>query len=249
MRDFPIEKSAVGSIDFNEDMADAGLHALSGPHHRAVRQVGDEVQKGQTLFTIDSPDLLQASSTLISAAGVLQLTTTNLARLQDALRDPGDLPEGARAGGLRPAVRRGRATRRPRCGPHFRQDRCRNGPHDRRAQRRPDPRGREPHFGPDHRAQRRPGLFVQPGNAPAPSRSPTSPPCGCSPTSPRADSPRLPGRPGSQGQRDVVSGPDLRGHDHHHLVDRRSRPPAACWCAPRSQIPSTSCAPACSRPS
>jgi len=31
--------------------------------------VGDDVKKGQTLFTIDSPDLLQAESTLISAAG------------------------------------------------------------------------------------------------------------------------------------------------------------------------------------
>ena len=37
-RDFPIEKSAVGSIDFNEDLLDAGLYALSGPNHRAVRQ-------------------------------------------------------------------------------------------------------------------------------------------------------------------------------------------------------------------
>ena len=40
------------------------------------------MQKGQLLFTIDSPDLLQACSTLISAAGVLQLTTRNLARLK-----------------------------------------------------------------------------------------------------------------------------------------------------------------------
>jgi membrane fusion protein, heavy metal efflux system len=41
------------------------------------------VRKGDTLFTIDSPDLLQACSTLISAAGVLQLTTRNLARLKN----------------------------------------------------------------------------------------------------------------------------------------------------------------------
>src|SRR5262249_47172402 len=46
-------------------------------------KVGDDVQKGQTLFTIDSPDLLQAESTLISAAGVAQFTTRNLARLRD----------------------------------------------------------------------------------------------------------------------------------------------------------------------
>jgi cobalt-zinc-cadmium efflux system membrane fusion protein len=35
------------------------------------------------LFTIDSPDLLQAESTLIAAAGVLQLTTKNLERLRE----------------------------------------------------------------------------------------------------------------------------------------------------------------------
>jgi cobalt-zinc-cadmium efflux system membrane fusion protein len=46
-------------------------------------EIGDDVKKGQTLFTIDSPDLLQAESTLIAAAGVLELTNRNLARLQE----------------------------------------------------------------------------------------------------------------------------------------------------------------------
>jgi cobalt-zinc-cadmium efflux system membrane fusion protein len=46
-------------------------------------KVGDDVRKGQTLFTIDSPDLLQAESTLIAAAGVLEFTTRNLARLRE----------------------------------------------------------------------------------------------------------------------------------------------------------------------
>jgi len=41
------------------------------------------VKKGQTLFTIDSPDLLAAESTLIAAAGVLELTSRNLARLRE----------------------------------------------------------------------------------------------------------------------------------------------------------------------
>ncbi len=45
--------------------------------------VGDDVKKGQTLFTIDSPDLLQAESTLIAAAGVQDLNSKNLARLRD----------------------------------------------------------------------------------------------------------------------------------------------------------------------
>ncbi len=45
--------------------------------------IGDDVKKGQTLFTIDSPDLLQAESTLIAAAGVLELTSRSLARLRE----------------------------------------------------------------------------------------------------------------------------------------------------------------------
>jgi len=45
-------------------------------------KVGDEVKKGDTLFTIDSPDLLTAESSLISAAGVSELTSRNLARLR-----------------------------------------------------------------------------------------------------------------------------------------------------------------------
>ena len=82
LRDFPIEKVAVGSIDFNEEMLTQVFTPNQGRIVGLFAKVGDEVQKGQTLFTIDSPDLVQASSTLISAAGVLNLTNRNLARLK-----------------------------------------------------------------------------------------------------------------------------------------------------------------------
>ena len=81
-RDFPIEKQAVGSIDFNEELLTQVFTPYQGRIIGLFAKVGDEVQKGQLLFTIDSPDLLQACSTLISAAGVLQLTSRNLARLK-----------------------------------------------------------------------------------------------------------------------------------------------------------------------
>jgi len=81
-RDFPIEKEAVGSIDFNQELLTQVFTPYQGKIIGLFAKVGDEVQKGQTLFTVDSPDLLQASSTLISAAGVLQLTSRNLARLK-----------------------------------------------------------------------------------------------------------------------------------------------------------------------
>ena len=82
-RDFPVEKNAVGSIDFNEEMAVQVFTPYEGRIIALFGSVGDDVKKGQTLFTIDSPDLLQAESTLISAAGVLDLDTKNLQRLRD----------------------------------------------------------------------------------------------------------------------------------------------------------------------
>jgi len=82
-REFPTEKRSVGSIDFNQDLAVQVFTPYQGRIIGLFAKVGDDVQRGQTLFTIDSPDLLQAESTLISAAGVAQFTTRNLARLKD----------------------------------------------------------------------------------------------------------------------------------------------------------------------
>jgi membrane fusion protein, heavy metal efflux system len=81
-RDFPIEKEAVGSIDFNEEMSVQVFTPYQGRIIALFGSVGDDVKKGQTLFTIDSPDLLQAESTLIAAAGVLELDSKNLDRLR-----------------------------------------------------------------------------------------------------------------------------------------------------------------------
>jgi membrane fusion protein, heavy metal efflux system len=79
-REFPVEKTAIGSIDFNQDMTVQVFTPYPGRIVQLSAQLGDEVQKGQILFTIDSPDLVQASSTLISAAGILDLTNRNLVR-------------------------------------------------------------------------------------------------------------------------------------------------------------------------
>jgi membrane fusion protein, heavy metal efflux system len=77
---FPVEKRAVGSIDFNEDLSAQVFTPYQGKIIALFAKMGDEVRKGQTLFTIDSPDLLQAESTLIASAGVLELTVKNLER-------------------------------------------------------------------------------------------------------------------------------------------------------------------------
>ncbi len=80
---FPVEKEAFGNIDYNEDMAVQVFTPYQGRVIDAFAKLGDEVKKGQTLFTIESPDLIQAESTLIAAAGVLDLTTRALARAKE----------------------------------------------------------------------------------------------------------------------------------------------------------------------
>jgi cobalt-zinc-cadmium efflux system membrane fusion protein len=81
-REFPLEKSAVGSIDFNEELLTQVFTPYQGRIVDLFAKVGDEVKKGQPVFTIDSADLVQASSTLIAAAAVLELTTRNLERMK-----------------------------------------------------------------------------------------------------------------------------------------------------------------------
>jgi membrane fusion protein, heavy metal efflux system len=81
--DFPREKEAVGSISFNQDLEVQVFTPYQGRIIALFAEIGNDVKKGQTLFTIDSPDSLQAESTLIAAAGVMDLTTRNLARLKE----------------------------------------------------------------------------------------------------------------------------------------------------------------------
>ena len=83
---FPQEQQAVGNIDFNQDLLTQVFTQYQGRIINAFAKVGDTVKKDQPLFTIESTDLLQAESTLISAAGVLELTTKNLERQRNLFR-------------------------------------------------------------------------------------------------------------------------------------------------------------------
>jgi cobalt-zinc-cadmium efflux system membrane fusion protein len=77
---FPIEKEAVGSIDFVDDLAVQVFPPYQGKILKTFVELGDDVQKGQQLYTIDSPDLVQAESTLIGAAAAYVLYSNELAR-------------------------------------------------------------------------------------------------------------------------------------------------------------------------
>jgi len=77
---FPLQRDAVGSIDFNEDMETQVFPPYQGRIAQLFAKLGDNVSKGQALFTIESPDLIQAEASLIAAAGVLDLTARTLGR-------------------------------------------------------------------------------------------------------------------------------------------------------------------------
>jgi cobalt-zinc-cadmium efflux system membrane fusion protein len=85
-RDFTLFKTAVGTIDFNEDLLVQVFSQYPGKILKANFNIGDDVKAGDTLFTIDSPDLLQAESTLLADAGVLELQKRVLARLTSLVK-------------------------------------------------------------------------------------------------------------------------------------------------------------------
>jgi membrane fusion protein, heavy metal efflux system len=80
---FPVEKEAVGSISFADDLSVQVYPSYQGKIIKSLVELGDQVQKGQPLYTIDSPDLIQAESTLIGAAAALELTSKELTRARD----------------------------------------------------------------------------------------------------------------------------------------------------------------------
>jgi membrane fusion protein, heavy metal efflux system len=79
---FPIEKEAVGNIDFDEDFSVQVFPAYQGTILKTFGELGARVQKDQPLYTIKSPDLIQAESNLIGAAATFELTNKELLRVQ-----------------------------------------------------------------------------------------------------------------------------------------------------------------------
>ena len=81
--EFPVEKETVGTISFADDLTVDVFPAYQGTILKAFVELGTQVQKDQPLYTIKSPDLIQAESTLIGAAATYDLTTKELARAKD----------------------------------------------------------------------------------------------------------------------------------------------------------------------
>ncbi|MBV8379628.1 MAG: efflux RND transporter periplasmic adaptor subunit [Paucibacter sp.] len=79
-RDFAARLDAVGYVDYDEDRTVPAFAPWAGRIRQVFVKAGDDVRQGAALYSIDSPDLVQAESTLIASAGVLQLTSKALDR-------------------------------------------------------------------------------------------------------------------------------------------------------------------------
>jgi membrane fusion protein, heavy metal efflux system len=64
---FRIQKPAIGQIAFNEDASTVVLTPFSGRVTRLIAKIGDDVGRGDPLFEIDSPEVVQAQTDLIAA--------------------------------------------------------------------------------------------------------------------------------------------------------------------------------------
>ena len=76
-RDFTVFKTAVGTIDFNEDLLVQVFSQYPGKILKANFNIGDDVKAGDVLFTIDSPDLLQAEFSAARSRGRARIAETD----------------------------------------------------------------------------------------------------------------------------------------------------------------------------
>ena len=79
---FPVEEDAVGSIDFDGNLSVEVFPLYQGTILNVLVELGAQVQKEQPLYTIKSPDLIQADSNLIGTAATFELTNKELARAE-----------------------------------------------------------------------------------------------------------------------------------------------------------------------
>jgi len=86
---FTDQREAVGYVDFNQDQTAPVFSPWAGRIIQVLVRTGDDVKKGQPLYVIDSPDLVEAESALISTAAALNLATKTLERLRKLIEIQG----------------------------------------------------------------------------------------------------------------------------------------------------------------
>jgi cobalt-zinc-cadmium efflux system membrane fusion protein len=77
--EFRIQKAAIGQIAFNEDASTVVSTPFSGRITRLIAKIGDDVKRGDPLFEIDSPEVVQAQTDLIATLHGLEKSKSQLA--------------------------------------------------------------------------------------------------------------------------------------------------------------------------
>jgi cobalt-zinc-cadmium efflux system membrane fusion protein len=95
---FRVQKPAIGQIAFNEDASTTVLAPFSARVTRLIAKLGDVVKRGDPLFEIDSPEVVQAQTDLIAAIHALEKAKSLLALAKRVLdRQVGLLADRATA--------------------------------------------------------------------------------------------------------------------------------------------------------
>jgi cobalt-zinc-cadmium efflux system membrane fusion protein len=79
---FELKRDAIGIIDFNQDMAVQVFSPYQGRIASMLVRAGEDVTRGQVLYTVQIPDLASAASILISTTGTLRVANQTLRRAQ-----------------------------------------------------------------------------------------------------------------------------------------------------------------------
>jgi len=88
-QDFAQEKHSVGNITFDQNKLVTVFAHYQGRLIDAHLNIGDSVEIGQPLFTMQSPDLLTAEANLITVAGTSVLHSRNLTRAKTLVKNGG----------------------------------------------------------------------------------------------------------------------------------------------------------------
>ena len=107
VRTFPFraQRHAIGRIAYNDDASTPVLTPFSGRVTRLIAKVGDVVKRGDPLFEIDSPEVVQPQNDFIAAIAALNKARAqlNLATIVEkrqtrSVRRQGSAAEGLPAG-------------------------------------------------------------------------------------------------------------------------------------------------------
>jgi cobalt-zinc-cadmium efflux system membrane fusion protein len=94
---FRVQKLAIGQIAYNEDTSTAVLAPFPGRVTRLIAKVGDKVKRGEALFEIDSPEVVQPQNDFIAAIAALNKARSQHDLAQIVEKRLKDLYEGKAA--------------------------------------------------------------------------------------------------------------------------------------------------------